>query len=188
MASFAVGEIGELFTWGRGVLGRLGHGNEQNQPSPKRVEALRGVRVISVSVGWQHALALAEDGLVYVWGENEERALLGNPHVERELLPKPVEALRGVRVGSVAAGGSSSYAVACTGEVWAWGCEGDGGPPLGLGAQRYCPVPKRMALLGGVKMIAVACLQHVSHARAGGRWKRVRVGQPMVGSARSGRF
>jgi hypothetical protein len=40
---------------------------------------------------------------VYAWGENEERAFLGNPHVARELLPKPVEALRGVRVGSIAA-------------------------------------------------------------------------------------
>jgi hypothetical protein len=49
-------------------------------------------------------LALTRDGLVYVWGENEERALLGHVHVSRDLLLKPVEALRGVRAAEVAAG------------------------------------------------------------------------------------
>jgi alpha-tubulin suppressor-like RCC1 family protein len=63
--AFAVGEEGELFSWGRGEYGFLGRGNTQDQPSPKRVEALRGVRVRSVSIGPLHALALAEDGLVY---------------------------------------------------------------------------------------------------------------------------
>jgi alpha-tubulin suppressor-like RCC1 family protein len=71
-----------------------------------------------------YALALAEGGLVYAWGRNEERAVLGNPNVVRELQPKPVEALRGVRVGSIAASGHRSYAVADTGELWAWGCDG----------------------------------------------------------------
>jgi alpha-tubulin suppressor-like RCC1 family protein len=102
-AAFAVGDGGELFSWGCGDRARLGHGDMEDQPSPKRVEALQGVRLSSVSVGLYHALALAEDGLVYAWGHNWNYAVLGNPHVERELLPKPVEALRGVRVGSIAA-------------------------------------------------------------------------------------
>jgi hypothetical protein len=47
-----------------------------------------------------------------------------------------------VRVGSIAAEGSRSYAVSDTGEVWAWGVEnsetfplghGDETPPLGYG-------------------------------------------------------
>jgi alpha-tubulin suppressor-like RCC1 family protein len=33
--------------------------------TPKRVEALRGVRMSSVSAGICHVLALAEDGQVY---------------------------------------------------------------------------------------------------------------------------
>jgi alpha-tubulin suppressor-like RCC1 family protein len=58
---------------------------------------------------------------VYAWGENQYQALLGNPHVKRESRPKPVEALRGLRMDSVAAAYNRSYAVADTGEVWAWG-------------------------------------------------------------------
>jgi hypothetical protein len=56
---------------------------------------------------------------VYAWGVNVDRALLGNPRIERELLPKPVEALRGVRVGSIAVAGHRSYALSDTGKVWA---------------------------------------------------------------------
>jgi alpha-tubulin suppressor-like RCC1 family protein len=131
-ASFAVGENGELFSWGRGIRGCLGHGDTEDQPSPKRVEALRDVCVCNVAPGTYHAVALAEDGLVYAWGENVKRSLLGNPHVKRELLPKPVEALRGVRVISAALGAFCSYAVADTGDVWAWGGGNKKDAPLGF--------------------------------------------------------
>jgi alpha-tubulin suppressor-like RCC1 family protein len=154
--AFAIGEDGELFSWGDGEDGLLGHGDEQDQPLPKRVEALRSVRVSSAAVDLLHALALAEDGLVYAWGENEARALLGNPRVEREPLPKPVEALWGVRVSSVAVGGARNYAVADTGELWAWGYNGDGYAPLGHGQQTKCPLPKPVDSLRGIKVDAVA--------------------------------
>jgi alpha-tubulin suppressor-like RCC1 family protein len=154
--AFAIGEDGEVFSWGNGEWGVLGHGDLQNQPSPKRVEALRGVRASSVAAGTYHALALAQDGLVYAWGTNAYWAVLGNPHVERELLPRPVEALRGVRVSSIAADSFRSYAVADTGEVWEWGCDSERAPPLGHGEQISCLVPKPIESLQGVKVDAVA--------------------------------
>jgi alpha-tubulin suppressor-like RCC1 family protein len=155
---FAIGEDWETFSWGRGRRGLLGHGDAKNQPSPKRVEALRGVWINNVSVGYEHALALAEEGLVYAWGENEDRAVLGNPRVKRELLPKPVEALRGVRVTSVVAAGYRSYAVTYNGELWAWGGAGDRDDfaPLGHGQGINCPLPKPIESLRGVNVDAVA--------------------------------
>jgi hypothetical protein len=154
--AFAIGEAGELFSWGLGENGLLGHGDAQNQPAPKRVEALRGVRVSTVSSGISHAIALTDDGLVYAWGINTHGAVLGNPHVERELLPKPVEALRGVRMGAIAADMSRSYAVADTGEVWAWGCYKSSLAPLDHGEEIDCPLPRPMESLRGVKVDAVA--------------------------------
>jgi alpha-tubulin suppressor-like RCC1 family protein len=153
---FAIGEDGELFSWRDGEDWLLGHGDRQNRPSPKRIEALRGIRVSRVSVGSEHALALAEDGLVYAWGENVEGALLGNPHAERELLPKLVEALRGVRVGSIAAADNCSYALADTGEVWAWGFDDGDGASLGHGEEIGCDRPKSAESLRGVKGDALA--------------------------------
>jgi alpha-tubulin suppressor-like RCC1 family protein len=179
--AFAIGEDGELFSWGeaRGaedehvdeygdlaascgtafaVDGKsvlLGHGDMQDQPSPKRVEVLRGVRVTSVAIGGFHALALAEDGLLYAWGENFQRAVLGNPHVGSERLPKPVEALRGVRVSSITAGYARSYAVADTGELWVWGSNNDFAL-LGCGEEDICAMPKPIQSLRGVKVDVVA--------------------------------
>jgi alpha-tubulin suppressor-like RCC1 family protein len=151
---FAIGRNGDVFAWGLNFSGLLGPGSHGDQPSPKRAEALRDVRVSAVSVGGEHALALAEDGLVYAWSENHSRAVLGNPHVERELLPKPVEALRGVRVGSIAAAGDRSYAVADTGELWAWGLDSNYAP-LGHGEGWPCALPKPIEALRDVKVDAV---------------------------------
>jgi alpha-tubulin suppressor-like RCC1 family protein len=164
--AFAIGKGGELFSWGFDDCGLPGHGDEQNHPSPKRVEALRGVRVRSVSVGDMHALALSEDGLVYAWGNNLRRATLGHPNVDMELLPKQVEALRGVQMGSIAAGGDRSYAMSCTGELWAWGVAENGVPPLGHGEQRNCLLPKRIASLQGIKVRSVAANENHTLALA----------------------
>jgi alpha-tubulin suppressor-like RCC1 family protein len=155
--AFAIGEAGQLVSWGGGWFERLGHADTEDQPLPKRVEALRDVRVSSVLVGIYHALALAEDRLVYAWGYNMGRTVLGNPYVEGaggELL-KPVEALRGVLVGSIAAAGQRSYAVADTGEVWAWGGEGGRYAPLGHGDKEDCPIPKLVEALRGIRVDAV---------------------------------
>jgi alpha-tubulin suppressor-like RCC1 family protein len=150
--AFAVSEDGELFSWGEGFRGLPGHGDEQNQSSPK----LRGVRIRSVSVGLRHALALTKDGLVYAWGETCERPLSGSSRPRVELLPTPVEALLGVRMRSIAAAGKRSYAVADTGELWAWGVNNSVFPPLGHGEQMNCPVPKPIEALQGIKVHAVA--------------------------------
>jgi alpha-tubulin suppressor-like RCC1 family protein len=154
--AYAISEDWEGFSWGRAAQGLLGHGDTYSQPSPKRVEALRGVRVSDVSVGWFHALALAEDGLVYAWGENLEEALLGDMYVKERELPKPIEALRGVRVTSIVVGEARSYALADTGELWAWGFDGTRECPLGHDEQVNCRLPKPIASLRGVKVDAVA--------------------------------
>jgi alpha-tubulin suppressor-like RCC1 family protein len=44
---------GEVYTWGRGSHGALGHGGTSKLATPKRVAALRGVNVQQVCVpGW----------------------------------------------------------------------------------------------------------------------------------------
>jgi alpha-tubulin suppressor-like RCC1 family protein len=97
---------------------------------------------------------------------NERRVVLGNPEVERELLPKPVEALDGVRVGSIVVGGDRNYAVADTGQVWAWGCDGEASEPLSHGENKDCPLPKPIESLRGIKVDAVAAGAAHTHALA----------------------
>jgi alpha-tubulin suppressor-like RCC1 family protein len=188
-AAFAIGQDGELFSWGNGSYWRLGHGDHQ-ESSPERVEALRDVRVSMVSAGREHALALAEDGLVYAWGRNDRRALLGNSDVKRELLPKPVEALRGVRMSSIAAADGRSYAVTDTGVLWAWGVHGGPYPPVGHGGQvppHWLDIeaflPKPIESMQGIKVHAVSAhedhtlaLAHDGRGYAWGSWNAVMQG------------
>ena len=47
----------------------LGHGDEQNQLLPKKVDALAGQRVVAVSAGLGHSFAITADGDVWSWGE-----------------------------------------------------------------------------------------------------------------------
>ena len=44
-------DTGELYTWGKGRYGRLGHGDSEDQLRPKLVESLLGYRVIDVACG-----------------------------------------------------------------------------------------------------------------------------------------
>merc|ERR1739841_131304 len=100
MHGLALAADGAVWSWGGGVCGRLGHGDEQNQRRPKKVEAFAGQRVVAVSAGDDHSLAIIADGAVWSWGYGQ----LGHGDVQRQLLPKKIEALAGRRVVTVSAG------------------------------------------------------------------------------------
>jgi alpha-tubulin suppressor-like RCC1 family protein len=74
----------------------LGHG----QPSffttfygslPKRIEALRGVRVRSVAAGYEHSCAVTHAGVSYSWGGViGQSACLGHGEFSNEPVPRRV--------------------------------------------------------------------------------------------------
>ena len=71
---------GRLWTFGSGFFGQLGHSPKLSDTflrEPRAVDALvnAGVRVRSVACGFNHMLALADDGRVYVCGKHDHGAL-----------------------------------------------------------------------------------------------------------------
>eukprot|EP00008_Paramoeba_atlantica_P006630 CAMPEP_0201478480 /NCGR_PEP_ID=MMETSP0151_2-20130828/3301_1 /ASSEMBLY_ACC=CAM_ASM_000257 /TAXON_ID=200890 /ORGANISM="Paramoeba atlantica, Strain 621/1 / CCAP 1560/9" /LENGTH=911 /DNA_ID=CAMNT_0047859563 /DNA_START=152 /DNA_END=2887 /DNA_ORIENTATION=- len=67
--NLAVGELGEVYVWGRGREGQLANG--ENVPfidKPQRVWALRDHNVVQVASGHYHCLALTKEGKVFQWG------------------------------------------------------------------------------------------------------------------------
>ena len=82
---------GAAWSWGYGYRGQLGHGNEQNQLLPKKIEALAGERVIAVLAGEQHSLAITADGAVWSWGNGNYGKLGHGEVLSDQLLPKEVE-------------------------------------------------------------------------------------------------
>lgn len=69
--SGAINSAGELFTWGVGYQGRLGHGTKEPAYVPTKVRgALTGHRVVDVACGSFHTVALTDRGAVFCWGDN----------------------------------------------------------------------------------------------------------------------
>ena len=61
----------QLFTWGNGGFGRLGHDSVEKECSPRVVEELAEHKVINVSLGVFHTIAVLDSGQVYAWGQNK---------------------------------------------------------------------------------------------------------------------
>eukprot|EP00966_Prymnesium_polylepis_P214068 4958142-Prymnesium_polylepis.1 len=94
------------------------------------IEALAGVKVRAVAAGHCHSLVLSEDGVVYSFGDGAH-GRLGHGDVDLQSTPKAVEALRGVKVSSIAVGRSTSLEVAADGVAYGWGY-GEADERLGL--------------------------------------------------------
>ena len=116
----ALTAAGSVWSWGDGQEGRLGHGDETERGQPEKIEALAGQRVVAVSAGDVHCLALSADGAVWSWGYGEQ-GRLGHGDQQNQLLPKKVEALAGQRAVAVSAGAEHSIALTADGAVWSWG-------------------------------------------------------------------
>ena len=58
----------DLYTWGSGVRGMLGHKDEDSERLPRVVEALLGRDIVMVACGAAHTMALSgeRDGHVFV--------------------------------------------------------------------------------------------------------------------------
>jgi alpha-tubulin suppressor-like RCC1 family protein len=76
-----VTESGELYTFGSGSWGVLGHGDEKStaSTSPKLVEYFtkNNIKVSKVCVGDFHTMVLTDDKQVYTWGFAGKKGLLG---------------------------------------------------------------------------------------------------------------
>ena len=123
--SLALTADGAVWSWGGGEGGQVGHGDRQSQLLPKKVDAFAGQRVVAVSAGYFHSLAVTADGAVWSWGFGLF-GKLGHGDEQHQLLPKKVEAFAGQRVIALAAGACHSLATTADGAVFTWGTGEDG--------------------------------------------------------------
>ena len=147
MHSLALSADGTVFAFGQGRCGKLGHGGEATEWRPRRVVALEHEHVVGVAAGQQHSLVLTREGGVYSFGSGFA-GKLGHGDRVKQLLPRLVEALRGVEVAAVAAGSNHSLVVA-DGSAYSFG-DGVMGQ-LGHGDRHEHLVPKRIAALERVQ-------------------------------------
>ena len=77
--SLAVTVEGDLYSWGSDRFGQLGLGTvggptdaaNRIVTTPRRVDALRKMSVVSAAAGEAHSLCFTKDGELYAWGSNQ---------------------------------------------------------------------------------------------------------------------
>ncbi|XP_011298019.1 RCC1 and BTB domain-containing protein 1-like [Fopius arisanus] len=125
-SSMALTSNGEVYAWGNNSVGQLGIGTYINQLSPNKVAGLTGVVIDKVICGYGHAMALSDEGDLYVWGGNGY-GQLGLGSKSNACQPVKLSMAEMGRVSDIAAVHSNhiSAALAEGGKVFMWGqCRG----------------------------------------------------------------
>eukprot|EP01012_Entosiphon_sulcatum_P012277 TRINITY_DN17670_c0_g1_i1.p1 TRINITY_DN17670_c0_g1~~TRINITY_DN17670_c0_g1_i1.p1 ORF type:complete len:456 (-),score=38.97 TRINITY_DN17670_c0_g1_i1:11-1378(-) len=163
--SAAVTAEGELFTWGSGRGGRLGHGGATNFAVPTKVKALAKHRVRHVAVGENHVACVADNGSVFTWGKGNH-GCLGHGDASDSALPAPAfrsanEPL--IEIRQVACGFQNTAAVSESGVLYTWGDGAYGKLGHGDTKDRLWPTPVdnlppiRFVALGSLYTAAISC-------------------------------
>ncbi|KAM4709462.1 putative E3 ubiquitin-protein ligase HERC3 isoform 2-T2 [Discoglossus pictus] len=154
--SVALNAQGQVFSWGAGADGQLGHGTtEAFIPIPRLIKKLNQQKILQVSCGNQHCLALADDGQLFTWGQNNFGQLGLGKGLTSQPSPQRVKSLDGIPLGQVTAGGSHSFALSLSGAVFGWG-KNDAGQ-LGLNDEQVRESPCHVKPLRTQKVVYVSC-------------------------------
>ncbi|KAL5177776.1 PH, RCC1 and FYVE domains-containing protein 1 [Glycine soja] len=128
-----VTSAGQLFTFGDGTFGALGHGDLSSANIPREVETLKGLRTTRVACGVWHTAAVVEvvnesvesstrssNGRLFTWGDGD-KSQLGHADREPRLVPECVNALSTENICRVACGHSLTIALTTSGLVYTMG-------------------------------------------------------------------
>jgi alpha-tubulin suppressor-like RCC1 family protein len=135
--SLALDSNGKLWATGDNRYGQLGfsyfYGYEIHSFQPITISGLSpNAKIISVSVGFGHSLALDSNGKIWVTGWNAYNQLgLGNNTDQSEFQPVTLGSIANANIISIVAGRANSFAFDSDGKLWATGLNGNG--DLGLG-------------------------------------------------------
>src|SRR5918997_650316 len=137
-----------LSAWGDNFLGQLGNGvplpypDDSHSTIPVEVSNLEGTEELkAIAGGYDHSLALKDEGTVLAWGLNQDGQLGDGTNTDSSTPVQvkdpndPSGYLSGV--SAIAAGGGHSLALKSDGTVWAWGANESG--ELGKGANAGSP-------------------------------------------------
>ena len=93
--SFAINDKGNLYTWGEGSYGQLGHGIKDNEFYPRLVEKLKGYRIKSAKGGSMHSVVQTYNGYLFGFGQNDKNQLNFH-HVKEVIIPRIIPLYEGI--------------------------------------------------------------------------------------------
>lgn len=137
----------KVYTCGKGLFARLGHGTLNDEHRPRNVEFFQGKSLIKLSLSFFNSAALTLNGEAYAWGDSKYgRCGAGLSDGENILIPRRIGAgtmLAAIKITDIALGLNHGMAVTVDGSVYAWGDATDG--KLGLVDHKEIePLPKKI--------------------------------------------
>jgi alpha-tubulin suppressor-like RCC1 family protein len=160
--TIALTQDGLVFTWGANGSGQLGNGTTVDSSVPVAVTFVPPAdpTIVAVAAGGSHCLALADDGVLYAWGDNGSGQLGTALPLPDSSVPIEVtvagSSLATKTVTDIAGGTLHSLALASDGTVHSWGFNGNG--RLGDGTTTSSDLPVAVSTAGVLNGKTVAAI------------------------------
>ncbi|KAK5578203.1 hypothetical protein RB653_003156 [Dictyostelium firmibasis] len=162
----AITDQGEVYSWGLGVFGQLGHGNVKSYLHPKKIQYFTDSNefIAQVACGSNFTMVRSVGGLLYAFGHGEY-GQLGSTEETQHLdvggrdnhfkysMPIVVKSLENKKIKNVACGHLHTIVVTDENEVYQWGWGSSGA--LGLGNKRFQLVPQLITSLSGEEIASI---------------------------------
>lgn len=148
--TIALTEAGDVYSWGHGKQGALGHGGDNDEPTPKKIAGLKDI--IKVDCGSEYTMALDKRGKLFAFGQNGYGQLGVVGKTTKVTEPKQIvlSAANG-RVVDFSCGEEHAALLDEHGHVHTWGFGNDG--QLGHGNRDSLNTPKKVNFESIVKKV-----------------------------------
>ncbi len=113
------------------------------------------MKIVNISCGWDHDLAVDDKNCVYSWGSGQN-GKLGHGNEESMSIPCIISHLENIKITFINAGCEHSCAVSADGVVYTWG-HGDGGR-LGHGDNKPRMLPTVLKSIQDMEVMYVLIL------------------------------
>ncbi|ETR67449.1 MAG: hypothetical protein OMM_11588, partial [Candidatus Magnetoglobus multicellularis str. Araruama] len=119
---------GTVWAWGKNNMGQLGTGDMTTYSTPQQVlgeaESTHLSSIIAIAAGYDHSLALSDDGKIWAWGSADNGRLGNNTsssHSSRAVRVLNQDLSELSTVIAIDAGYAHSLALKSNGTIWTWG-------------------------------------------------------------------
>eukprot|EP00105_Crassostrea_gigas_P014526 XP_011431214.1 PREDICTED: uncharacterized protein LOC105330955 isoform X4 [Crassostrea gigas] len=144
----------QVYSWGSGDKGQLGHGNMESKMKPELVQSLNGKSISRACCGEGFSIFASDNGIVLTCGDGTS-GCLGHGDTLSCYRPRLIETLLSLDVIAISCGSKHVVVVGSEGEVLTWGCGADG--RLGLGTEDNHCQPQELRIEEPVVIRDVFC-------------------------------
>mmetsp|Transcript_34097 Transcript_34097/g.77773 ORF Transcript_34097/g.77773 Transcript_34097/m.77773 type:complete len:1232 (+) Transcript_34097:65-3760(+) len=155
--TYVITAAGEVYTFGTSSAGSLGQGPDVKQTAPLLLRMTLQVRMKYVACGARHAVMLADNGMLYAVGDNEQGQLGVAEHPGPKHLdaPEPIGGdLVERHVRFIAVGADHSLAATEESELYAWGANSSGQLGIGRVDNQFLPQPVHKLRHASIRSLA----------------------------------